>query len=319
MKEKIKKLKIPLLVIFVLLIIAVIMLLFFNQNKNYQNQENQKISQLEQQVKNLTPGQKIIKGPIKYTITGLPSQNNNSSQAAQSSDITATDINPYLTGVYQIICDNVSGSGSLWNIAGDYYVLTNHHVITSPDPDGRCDVEFYDSKNSNNLTNWYEVYPQQSDSAWNNSTDVALLKLFPETAVNLSWSVPPISALNYKISSLPKCPNLAIGSPVVVLGYPAFGMTQVNIQDLSGVQATLIMTNGVISGYDSSDQKPIGNLPYPNYFVSATIDSGNSGGIAISKSFQGLCVLGIPTWISLGNYQTQGVIQNINNVMYTGK
>jgi len=58
-----------------------------------------------------------------------------------------------------------------------------------------------------------------------------------------------------------------------------------------------------------------GELPYQNYFVSAKIDSGNSGGIAISKTTSGnLCLLGVPTWVSVGNYETQGLVQNINNI-----
>ena len=45
-------------------------------------------------------------------------------------------------------------------------------------------------------------------------------------------------------------------------------------------------------------------------------DSGNSGGIALSKYNNKICVLGIPTWISRGTYETQGLIQNIHNVFY---
>jgi hypothetical protein len=71
-----------------------------------------------------------------------------------------------------------------------------------------------------------------------------------------------------------------------------------------------ITTNGIISGY-----APKINSEYANYFVSAKIDSGNSGGIALSKDKNGLCVLGIPTWLNVGNYDTQGMIQNIHNIM----
>ena len=52
-------------------------------------------------------------------------------------------------------------------------------------------------------------------------------------------------------------------------------------------------------------------------YVSAKIDSGNSGGIAFSKDSRGLCVLGIPTWLTVGNYETQGLIQNIHNAFYS--
>lgn len=76
------------------------------------------------------------------------------------------------------------------------------------------------------------------------------------------------------------------------------------------------VTEGIISGYDTSVEQPIGNLPYPNYYVSAKIDSGNSGGVALSKNSNGLCLLGVATWLSLGDFETQGVVQNIHNVKY---
>ena len=75
------------------------------------------------------------------------------------------------------------------------------------------------------------------------------------------------------------------------------------------------MSNGIISGYDSI-VKDTQKLPYSNYFVSAKIDSGNSGGIALSKNEKGLCVLGVPTWLTVGNYETQGLVQNIHNIYY---
>src|SRR3989338_2923702 len=77
------------------------------------------------------------------------------------------------------------------------------------------------------------------------------------------------------------------------------------------------ITNGIISAHDTSVTGIFGDLPYVNYFVSAKIDSGNSGGIAFSKDSRGLCVLGIPTWLTVGNYETQGLIQNIHNAFYS--
>jgi hypothetical protein len=56
-------------------------------------------------------------------------------------------------------------------------------------------------------------------------------------------------------------------------------------------------------------------LKYQNFFVSAKIDSGNSGGIALAKDGQGVCTLGLPTWLTVGNYETQGLIQNIMNLL----
>jgi len=77
-----------------------------------------------------------------------------------------------------------------------------------------------------------------------------------------------------------------------------------------------IATDGIISGYTTTvNSKYIGGImPYPNYFTSAKIDSGNSGGIALSKDGNGLCILGVTTWLSVGNWEIQGIIQNIHNV-----
>ena len=50
----------------------------------------------------------------------------------QSISISASEINPYLSGVVEIICKDSAGSGSLWNIDSKKIVLTNEHVITDP-------------------------------------------------------------------------------------------------------------------------------------------------------------------------------------------
>ncbi|MCK4781391.1 trypsin-like peptidase domain-containing protein [Candidatus Parcubacteria bacterium] len=222
--------------------------------------------------------------------------------------ITASEINPYLTGVGEIYCAGSSparGSVSLWHFSNElgYTVLTNKHVITT----NNCDLVVSDTAEDTEHSGVYnlgiEIYN------WNNKTDVAVLKI---ESLGLDISV-PISSLNYKISSLSKCSSImAIGSPVMVVGFPAFA----EAENEYGLQTFLTMTNGIISAQDISVKWGEGKLPYSNYFVSAKIDSGNSGGIAFSKDENGLCVLGVPTWLSIGHYETQGIIQNIHNVMY---
>ena len=110
--------------------------------------------------------------------------------------------------------------------------------------------------------------------------------------------------------------DIAVGSPVIVIGYPAFGKQQVQVEGYNSSISSRQVTEGIVSGHDTSVESPIGNLPYSNYYVSAKIDSGNSGGIALSKDSNGLCLLGVATWLSLGNFETQGVVQNMRNVMY---
>ncbi len=128
----------------------------------------------------------------------------------------------------------------------------------------------------------------------------------------------PIKSLNYSISVLTKCSTrMPIGAPVAIVGFPAFAGQSFQVENYGTGDVNLLTTsNGIISAQDDTVAPPFGDLLYPNYFVSAKIDSGNSGGIALSKTQQGLCVLGIPTWVSVGNYETNGIIQNIHNVMY---
>ena len=107
------------------------------------------------------------------------------------------------------------------------------------------------------------------------------------------------------------------GSPVIVIGYPAYS-SMLGVYNPENATKNEIITNGTISGYDSSPQNR--DLPHPNYYISATIDGGNSGGVAFSKDGNGLCLLGIPTWITLtGNYSNEGIVQDINNIVWTGK
>jgi hypothetical protein len=245
----------------------------------------------------------------------------NEQQPDQSNEITSDDLQPYLDGIVLVRCNNSKGSGTLWKFGGQYSLLTNYHVVKTPYSDGRCDVMLLD-RTTGNLKGAYTVYSSTAKE-WNIYTDIALLELSRSASWDAVMSSPSaeISSLNFKISSIPNCQNkMPIGAPVVVIGYPAFGekqyTTQAGGESLSGEQSNLIVSNGVISGYDSTVVQPIGDLPYPNYFISAKIDSGNSGGMAFSKTVNGLCILGLPTWLTLGNYETQGLVQNIQNVFY---
>lgn len=120
--------------------------------------------------------------------------------------------------------------------------------------------------------------------------------------------------LNYKISSMPRCPQkMTLGSPVKVVGYPAF--TRIDGPGIWDDQAPKTVTEGTISAYYSTLLFGSERDPMPNYFISAKVDSGVSGGVAFSVSDNKLCLLGIPTWLNPGVYETQGIVQNIHNVL----
>jgi len=253
---------------------------------------------------------KSIEENASKKITKLESQlsEDQRREPPENVTITAEEIEPYLTGVVLIVCYPALGSGSLWNLPefGGYSVITNKHVTD----EGYCGVNIHDE---------YEAsiggFSIKDIKRWNPFTDISVSKLEDSTGAKVL-----AKDLNYRLSNLPKCsPKAAVGSPVVVIGYPAFGVKYVDLynQGFKQYVAYRIATNGIISGHDSSVEIPRGNLPYPNYFVSATIDSGNSGGIAISKENKQLCVLGVPTWLTVGNFATQGLVQNIHNIFDT--
>lgn len=183
-------------------------------------------------------------------------------------------------------------------------------------------------KTEANNTGGGEYIIKTSDAkVWNNKTDVAVIKLgYIDTkcidATGNPVTCPEITSienLNYKVFNLPLCEiEIPLGSPVAIVGYPAFSSTEFNAGGVQGNQKTRIVTTGIISGYDTNSAgSPLWRtFPYPDYFISAKMDSGDSGGMAFSKNGNGLCVLGIPTWLTLGNYETQGLVQNIHNVLY---
>jgi hypothetical protein len=285
----------------------------------------------------------VIIGFVAYSGTMLHNEvKANEREIASLSDttITASDVSPYLTGIVQIGCSDSSasggdaGSGSLWNLPKlGYTVLTNEHVIDDDgngaknegvpdgfDQDGKpltikdaCAVSLPTDLTTNDEDEYY--IDLAGKYQWNKEADAADLPIRLNTGDDtITSSTLPVSSLNYSISNVPLCPAaIPVGSPVAAIGYPAFGDAATSTPD-STPQDYEITTMGVISGILTNDINTGAALTYPDFFVSALIDSGSSGGIAFSKNANGLCVLGIPTWINAGNYESEGVVQNIRNI-----
>lgn len=221
--------------------------------------------------------------------------------------ISSNDLIPYTTGVVQIICttkDGISsGSGALFRFAAiPYAVVTNKHVIKDATT---CVLSITNSANS--TTGIFGV--KTTVQTFNENTDSAILTI----GESLSTTSVPVTNYNYSIANLPSCKSLVpVGSPMVIIGYPAYAKRDAKLTiDTIGTFNVIYrtVTNGIISGYDTSQKGDA------NYFVSAKIDNGNSGGIALAKEASGLCILGLPTWLTVGNYETQGLVQNITNVL----
>src|SRR5690242_15410154 len=215
-------------------------------------------------------------------------------------EITAEDIKPFITGVQEITCGSLDsgitrGSGSLWEMSGSYFVLTNYHVISryscyfAPTDDEGIGIGDFKFSYSDITT---------PTGAIRKANDFALLGISIHAGSGWAGTQLDTSELNYRISETRFCPmNISINSPVAVLGYPSYAMQQIH----GGWLVNRVVSNGVISGR-TIDQ---------DYYVSAKIDAGNSGGIALSKDNKGICVLGVPTELSIGQYETQGIVKNI--------
>lgn len=229
------------------------------------------------------------------------------SRVEQQIVISSQDLSLYVTGVVQVICSGTSGissgSGSLFTFKElKQAVLTNRHVV---DGASRCVVLMTDTANS--TTGMFALDP--TVYTYNESTDSAILGLGKSL---LSTNV-PVQNYNYSLATLKRCSSLIpVGTPVVIVGFPAYAKRDaiISVETIGKVNSVYrTATNGIISGYDTSVKGEA------NYFVSAKIDNGNSGGVALAKDKSGLCMLGLPTWLTVGNYETQGLVQNIFNLL----
>jgi S1-C subfamily serine protease len=231
------------------------------------------------------------------------------SKAQKEIVISSNDLTMYTTGVVQILCTNPqgvsSGSGTLWTFKEvPHAILTNYHVVKDA---SKCAVIMTNSANT--PTGIFSLKP--SIYTYNSNTDEAVL----EIGDSISSVSVPVANYNYSFVNLRKCATpVPVGAPVVIIGFPAYAKrdSTITVETIGTVNSIFrTVTNGIVSGYDTS------GAGAANYFVSAKIDAGNSGGIALAKDQGGLCSLGLPTWLTVGNYETQGLVQNIVNILPT--
>lgn len=81
-----------------------------------------------------------------------------------------------------------------------------------------------------------------------------------------------------------------LGEKIRIFGFPA----------VSG-GSSLTITDGLISSFDDNE----------DIITSAKIDSGNSGGLAVDENG---CIVGIPSAVSVGDYESLGLIISVNNL-----
>ena len=243
-----------------------------------------------------------------------------------SSTLTMTEISNISKTIVYVECyfenDKIqSGSGVLSEFENppgniNYLVETNAHVIFDVIPDSKnppkvnCTVSLphieasekigFESIYSTSL-GWFGYEPERHiDKAW----------LYLENALYGN------SDLNKRVQGkiIRSCFYKKTGMEIYVFGYPGYAISN-NIP-------RLISTRGVISGNTGRGYDDFGREILESYFTTAQIDSGNSGGLAITKLTEAqtgaygtlrkgdICIIGIPTWTSVGEYVNVGLIQN---------
>ncbi len=170
------------------------------------------------------------------------------------------------------------GSGTIVQFRGNpIWVLTNRHVVknTSGVAADSCTVTLPG-------TSFAETVGQGSIS---------------ESAEGFDWAVIPLSntpafVQNLTVTSASACRQTPpIGGGVVVLGYPSIG-----------ARDQVTATEGIVAGFEGE------------YLItSAKVEQGNSGGAAVLLKEN--CLLGIPTFVQLGQVESLARILDINTVL----
>lgn len=198
-------------------------------------------------------------------------------------------------------------------------VLTNSHVAENPhirnleDEEGICRVSFEQKNN-------YYFYNFFDSTISNDNQDFSLLVPRVIEAGMIT--------LNENNNPLPFCNNITTGLKIYIFGYPGSSDSYLLPPEPADKSAdewvknalkyheevneynksrNLILSEGIISGK--------GDL---GYFTTAKIDTGNSGGLVVAKEKGKICLVGIPTWVSIGEVDNLGVIQPIENIYQAG-
>lgn len=268
-------------------------------------------------------------------IKGLFPKTKNNLNTTISSELTTEEITTISKSIAAVQCTTfqtvdhkglpVFGSGTYLTYTNPNtqknidVLLTNAHVAEDPtignskNVQDNCIVTF----NKVNGGHYYYFNKFYGTTVINDDVDIAILT--PEYNNGIEKENQPLDKGGEPI---PTCGEVATGKKVYIFGYPSSSDSFVPSPDPGGPiwskehlawyneiddyrqTRNLILSEGIISGNRGS-----------NYFTTAKIDAGNSGGLAVSKENGLICIIGIPTWVSVGQYDTLGVIQPIQNVI----
>lgn len=180
----------------------------------------------------------------------------------------AEGIDRALLATVEVLTDAGNGSGTL--ISPDGWVLTNHHVVESdsgmPVGAGQLVVSLcLDPKQP--PAELFRASVVLADA----ELDLALVKI--ETGL-YGQALP--AGYQFPYLELGNAEAVEIGDLVSILGFPGVGGL--------GSRATVSLTRGVISGFDTSEGGVI-------FKTDAEIGSGNSGGAALDRNWR---LVGVP-------------------------
>lgn len=247
---------------------------------------------------------------LEQTIKTIPKPT-----APTSQEISSTDLAPFISSVGVMWCgtdDNSTTQYGTGVLLKPGELMTNWHVIEKMDWCRFSSESFLGNSTYDNSAHYrigaYIV--DLIDTSWPNiKADFAVIPFHKQ----IISSAPAdeyldVSKMNYSVGTLKSCSTkVAIGTPVAILGYPASSI------NLDQWWPPMSVTNGIVSGYESVTKNSTSDAI--DYIVSAKVDHGNSGGLALGKESGKVCLLGIPTWVVTGQAESAGIVQNIHNLL----
>lgn len=181
------------------------------------------------------------------------------------------------------------GNSSIGNLS-EYYIQTSLHVVETGDGStSQCVVALYPDPNQGDE---YIVYRTRGYKIYDGNVDLAFLDVELNEGHTREGTFSDLDRYARDASTTKLCSSVGIGDNVSVLGYP----------DIGG--DSLTVTDGIISGFEFRS-----GVRYIK--VSAKIDRGNSGGLAIKDSG---CVLGVPTFVQ-SQIESLGRVLDLYNLL----
>jgi len=169
-----------------------------------------------------------------------------------------------------------AGSGFLVKFNnGSIGIKTNKHVIFN-------EMKYRPTICSSFFLNGEEVYHLwgKSNFGASDTLDIATMTIPNPSPIIIQMANNPVATYCVDMS--------VIGDKILILGYPTIGSDQ-----------GITVTEGIVSGIETD-----------YYVTSAKIDSGNSGGIAVSMKNN--CIIGMPTASVKGSMESLGRILKNN-------